>query len=68
MDPTSLMLSMLAGLAGMGMMMYAKSAQRLTPMVSGLGLMLLPYFISNLIVLAMVCGGLICLPFVFRDT
>jgi hypothetical protein len=49
------------------MLMYAKSAQRLVPGCAGLGLVILPYFISNVVVMLCVCTLLAGLPFVYRD-
>ena len=66
MDMTSLMFSMLFGAAGMGYMMYGKSMSALVPIGAGLGLMIVPYLISNLIVLSVVGVGLMAVPFVIR--
>ncbi|HEX8915695.1 MAG TPA: hypothetical protein VF796_25300 [Humisphaera sp.] len=66
MDPVALMLELLAGTVGMGMLMYGKSTQKLVPIGSGLALMVVPYFIGNLVVMTIVCSALAGLPFVFR--
>jgi hypothetical protein len=68
MDTTSLMLSMLFGTVGVGFVMYAKKAGRLLPAIVGLALMVLPYFIPNVVVLLVVCIVLTAVPFVLRDT
>jgi hypothetical protein len=67
MDSTSMLFSLLAGLAGSGMLMYAKSSQRIVPMGAGLGLMIFPYFVENLVLLTVLCVALIGIPFVVRD-
>jgi hypothetical protein len=66
MDPVSLMLQLLAGTVGMGMLMYGKSTQKLVPIGAGLALMVVPYFIGNMVVMTIVCTALGGLPFVFR--
>jgi hypothetical protein len=55
------------GSFGLGFFVYGKKQERTIPMLCGLGLMVLPYLISNLLVL--VVGGftLIALPWFFRD-
>lgn len=67
MDTTSLMVSLLAGLAGMGMVMFAKSTRRLVPLAAGLGLMICPYFIASTIIQVLVCLAFVALPFVVRE-
>jgi hypothetical protein len=67
MDATSLMLSMLFGTFGFGFVLYAKKEGKLLPAVAGAALMIIPYFISNVPILVIVCLGLTALPFVFRD-
>ena len=66
MDTTVLMLSLLFGALGMGFLMYGKKAGRPVPMIAGLALMLIPYFIPNLVILSIVCCGLTALPWVLR--
>ena len=67
MDTTSLMVSLLAGLAGMGMLMFAKATRRLVPVAAGLGLMICPYFIASTVVQVVVCLAFTALPFVIRE-
>lgn len=67
MDATSLMLSLLFGTAGIGYLMYGKKAGVVLPMIAGLGLILLPYFISNVAVMSVVCIVLMVIPFLLRD-
>jgi hypothetical protein len=68
MDSTSLMLSLVLGCVGMGFLMYGKNAGQLVPMGAGVGLMICPYFITNLIALLLVCAGLAIAPFVVRES
>jgi hypothetical protein len=61
------MLSVLFGALGVGFLMYGKKAGRLVPIVAGLALMVIPYFIPNTIILLVVCAGLTAMPFLLRD-
>ena len=67
MDSANLVLSVAAGLIGMGMVMYAKSTHRLIPFAAGVGLMTCPYFIPNAGVLVAVCLVLTAMPVLFRQ-
>ncbi len=67
MDMTTLMICLVAGSIGMGMIMFAKTSQRLIPAAAGLVLLTCPYFIANTIILVVVCAALTLLPFVYRD-
>jgi hypothetical protein len=67
MDMTNLMLSLLFGTCGMGFLIYGKNAARLVPMGVGLILMVCPYFITSSLVMTIVCGGLISVPFVLKE-
>jgi hypothetical protein len=67
MDMTSLMMSLLFGTVGMGFLMYGKSMSSLVAIGAGLGLMVAPYFIGNLIVLGVVGVALTAVPFVVRS-
>jgi hypothetical protein len=67
MDTTSLMLSVLFGAIGMGFLVYGKKAGRLVPVVAGLALMVVPYFIANNVLMGGVCIALSAAPFLLRD-
>jgi hypothetical protein len=66
MDMTGITISLLFGAVGMGFMMYGKKMAAFVPIGAGLGLMLVPYFISNLIALVIVGLALMAVPFVVR--
>jgi hypothetical protein len=66
MDTNQLLLSFVFGTVGMGMFMYGKKASRLVPLGAGLALMLVPYFIPNLIAMTVVCCLLTAVPWVLR--
>jgi len=67
MDMNLLMASMLFGAIGMGMLMYGKKAGRPVPLIAGLALVTIPYFIPNLLILSVVCCVLTALPWVLRQ-
>ena len=67
MDINLLLASLVFGTVGMGMFMYGKKAGRMVPLGAGAGLMIVPYFIPNLIVLLIVGGGLMAMPWVVRE-
>ena len=67
MDSTNLVISLVAGLIGMGMVMYAKSTHRLIPLAAGVGLMTCPYFVPNTAVLVALCAALTAVPIVLRN-
>ncbi len=67
MDMASLMMSLLFGTVGFGFLMYGKSMSSLVAIGAGLGLMIAPYLIGNLIVLGVVGVALAGVPFVVRQ-
>jgi hypothetical protein len=66
MDSTSLILSLLFGMVGMGFAAYGKNAGRVVPIGVGLLLMGVPYFISSVMILLIVCLALTIVPFAVR--
>ena len=58
---------LVAGLIGMGMVMYAKSTHRLIPLAAGVGLMTCPYFVPNTAVLVALCAALTAVPIFLRN-
>lgn len=67
MDMNSLMLSFVFGVVGMGFFMYGKKAERYVTMGVGAGLMVVPYFITSVVVMLVVCGGLMVVPWVIKE-
>jgi hypothetical protein len=67
MDFNLIMISMVFGTIGMGMFMYGKKAGRLVPLGVGVGLMVVPYFIPNLIAMVVVCAGMLAVPWVVKE-
>jgi len=66
MDSTSLMVSLVFGMIGMGMFMYGKKAGRLVPLAAGVALMVVPYLIPNVIALVVVCAAITTVPWFLR--
>jgi hypothetical protein len=68
MDSGVLMVSFLFGLIGTGMFTYGWKMGRMVPLGSGLALMVVTYFIPNVLVLTIVCCALAAVPWVLRET
>lgn len=66
MDMNNLLLSLLFGTVGMGFLTYGKKMAAAIPMIAGVALIVVPYFISNLILLGVVGAALTAVPFVVR--
>ena len=66
-DSNVLLASFVFGMVGMGMVMFGKKSGRVVPMAAGVGLMAVPYVISNLIVLIAVGAVLSATPWIVRD-
>ena len=67
MDSNTLMASLFFGAVGMGMVMYARNVGRLVPLAAGVLLMVVPYFISNIGVLLVVCSAITVVPWFLRE-
>lgn len=66
MDPSTLMWGIVFGSIGLGFFIYGKKQAAMLPLLSGIGLMVLPYFISNLVLLVISGTVLAALPFVIK--
>ena len=58
-SPWAIISSIILGLIGMGMLMYGKKQQQMAPVLGGLALCVVPYFIAS--VLLMWLGGAACI-------
>jgi hypothetical protein len=67
MDFNLLMWSFLFGTIGMGMFIYGKKSAHVIPLGAGLALMVVPYFLPNLILMLIICGPLSVLPLVIHE-
>jgi hypothetical protein len=63
MDAGWLLLSMFYSTVGLGMFIYGKKAVRFVPLIAGLLLMVLPYFISSLLWMSVLSVVLMASPF-----
>lgn len=66
MDASTLMWGVLFGSLGLGFFVYGKKQKAIIPFLSGIGLMLIPYFISNGLMLVGTGGAFVALPFIIR--
>ena len=66
MDTTLLVWAMLLSAIGLAFFMYGKKQKAPVPLVSGLVLMLFPYFVSNVYLMVAVGALLIAVPYFIR--
>jgi len=62
----SLLWGVVFGSVGFSFFVYGKKQQAVVPLVCGLGLMTVPYFVSNLLLLVAIGVALIALPYFVR--
>jgi len=65
-DTSSLLWGLLFGSIGLGFFVYGRRQKKVVPLVSGLALMIFPYFVSNTIVLVTLGIVLIAIPYFVR--
>ena len=58
-----LLLSMVYSTVGLGMFMYGKKAVRFVPLIAGIALMVIPYFVDSLLWMSVTCIVLMASPF-----
>lgn len=63
MDATWLLLSMFYSTVGLGMFMYGKKAVRFVPLLAGIALLVVPYFIGSALWMTVACVALMASPF-----
>jgi hypothetical protein len=67
MDNTSTLLwGVIFGAIGLGYFVYGKKQKAVIPLISGVGLMVLPYLISNIYFLVLSSIALILLPYFIK--
>ena len=66
MDISTLMWGLIFGSIGLGFFVYGKKQKAVIPLFSGIGLMVIPYFISNIFILVISGIVLIALPYFIR--
>lgn len=67
MDGTSqIVWGMLFGAIGLGFFVYGKRQQAIVPLITGMILLVFPYFIANIYLLVIVGIALVVLPYFLR--
>ena len=62
-DTNTLFAGMLFGSIGMGYIIYGKKQQNFIALLSGVALCGIPYFVANVLLLVLICGALMAIPF-----
>ena len=68
MDFNNLVASFLFGMVGMGMFMYGKRSGQMVHLIVGVLLMVVPYFIPNLMALVVISSLLVAAPMLLGRT
>ena len=66
MNTATLIWGMIFGSTGFAFFVYGKKKGDFIPVLSGIGLMVFPYFISNIYILVFLCIILIALPYFIK--
>ncbi len=66
MDSSTLLWGLLYGSIGLGYFVYGKRQQRFAALLSGIGLMVFPYFVSNVWFSLLIGVSLMALPYFVR--
>jgi hypothetical protein len=66
MDTSTLLWGLLFGSIGLGFFVYGKRQKTVVPLLTGLALMVFPYFVSNTILLVTLGMALIAIPYFIR--
>ena len=61
-----LMWGMIFGAIGIGLFLYGKKQKSVVPLIAGIALCVVPYFITNVYVLVMVGVILVAIPYFVR--
>lgn len=63
----SLFVSLMLGAVGLGYFTYGRRQQVVWPLVSGVGLMVFPYFVDSILWMLAIGAALMALPFFMRE-
>jgi hypothetical protein len=63
---SALVFGLLFGSIGLGYFIYGKKQSAIVPLVCGICLMIVPYFISNILLLCVVAAALMAVPYFFE--
>ena len=66
MNISTLIWGIIFGSIGLGFFVYGKKQKAVIPLLSGIGLMVFPYFISNLYVMILSGIALVALPYFIK--
>lgn len=66
MNPSTLIWAVIFGSIGLGFFVYGKKQRVIMPMLSGIVLMIFPYFVSNVYVFVLTGVVFVALPFVVK--
>jgi hypothetical protein len=67
MGESSLIWGVVFGAIGLGYFVYGKKQRAVVPLLAGVVLMVLPYFISNSWLLVLLGGGIASVPYFLRE-
>ena len=65
-DTSSLLVDLLLSAAGLGFFLYGKKQRAVVPLLCGLALMIVPYFIPDATLLLIIGGVLVAIPYFIR--
>ena len=65
-NPSAIAWGIIFGSIGLGFFIYGKKQGLFIPLLSGLGLMIIPYFIANIFILIVIGLVLVALPYFYR--
>ncbi len=65
-NPSAIVWGIIFGSIGLGFFIYGKKQGLFIPLVSGLGLMIIPYFVANIFLLIVTGVVLVALPYFYR--
>jgi hypothetical protein len=66
MNASTLMWGVIFGSIGFGFLVYGKKQKAIIPLLSGIGLIVFPYFISNVFILVITGIVFVALPFFIK--
>jgi hypothetical protein len=65
-DTASLVWSVMFGAIGVGFCIYGRRQRQLVPWISGVALMVVPYFVDGTTAMVSLCVGFMALPYFVR--
>ncbi len=65
-NTSTLIWGVIFGSIGLGFFVYGKKQKAIIPLFSGIGLMVVPYFISNMYILILSGIVLVALPYIIK--